>query len=114
MELAFDNLKAAKQLQKTGIAEPQAEAIVNIVSDKHEDCAPIPIWIISGRSLKRIQKPENRTEYLRQEVKADIENLRDLIEVLSENAGKNKNWIRWAVGLNTAMLIPLIRYILHQ
>ena len=114
MELAFDNLKAVKQLQKVGIAEPQAEAIVKIVSDKHEDRPPNPVWIISGRSLKRIQEPENRTEYLRQEIKADIENLRDLIEVLSENAGKDKNWIRWAVGLNTAMLIPLIRYILYR
>lgn len=114
MELAFDNLQVAKQLPNAGIAKPQVEAIVHIVSDKHEDRARNPIWIISGRSLKRIQKPENRTEYLREEIKADIENLRDLIEDLSENVGKDKSWIRWAVGLNTAMLIPLIRYILHQ
>ena len=56
MELAFDNLKAVKQLQKAGIAEPQAEAIVKIVSDKHEDRAPNPIWIISGRSTKADSK----------------------------------------------------------
>ena len=39
MAFTFDTLRAAKQLQKSGFAQPQAEAIINIISDKHEHLA---------------------------------------------------------------------------
>ena len=55
MALAFDTLRAAKQLQQSGFEETQAEAIVSIVSDRQEELA-------TKSDLKS----------LRQEVKADM------------------------------------------
>ena len=37
MTIAFDTLQAAKHLQEAGIEQQQAEAIVQIVNDQHEE-----------------------------------------------------------------------------
>ena len=144
MALAFDTLQAAKQLQKSGFAEPQAEAIVSIVSDKHEELATKSDLEILRMDLDNFreatktdienlnQKTETefknltqkteaefknlRTELgsLRQETKADIENLRELTQAYGESANNSKNWLRWGMGLNSAMLLVVIGYILSQ
>ena len=56
MALAFDTLQAAKQLQKSGFAEPQAEAIVSIVSDKHEEVATKSDLEILRIDLEKFQR----------------------------------------------------------
>ena len=155
MALAFDTLQAAKQLQKSGIAEPQAEAIVSIVSDKHEELATKSDVEILRMDLENFreatktdienlsQKTEAEFKNLRQETKADIENLsrkteaefknlrtelgslrqetkadnenlRDLLKASDESVGKDRNWFRWAIGVNTAMWMLIVGYLLSQ
>ena len=144
MALAFDTLQAAKQLQKSGIAEHQAEAIVSIVSDKHEELATKSDLEILRMDLDNFreatktdienQRQETKAEFknltqkteaefknlrtelesLRQETKADIENLRELTQAYGESANNSKNWLRWGMGLNSAMLLVVIGYILSQ
>ena len=104
MALAFDTLQAAKQLQKSGFAEPQAEAIVSIVSDKHEELATKSDVEILRMDL----------ENFREATKTDIENLRKQTQVYGEIASDNKNWLRWGMGLNSAMLLVIIGYLLSQ
>ncbi len=67
MALAFDALLAVKQLQKAGIAEPQSEAIVNIVSDINEEFA-------TKSDLEKLKEAtEVEFKIPRQETKADID-----------------------------------------
>ena len=155
MALAFDTLQAAKQLQKSGFAEHQAEAIVSIVSDKHEELATKSDLEILRMDLDNFReatktdienlRQETKAEFknltqkteaefknltqkteaefknlrtelesLRQETKADIENLRELTQAYGESANNSKNWLRWGMGLNSAMLLVVVGYILSQ
>ena len=130
MALAFDTLQAAKQLQKSGIAEPQAEAIVSIVSDKHEELATKSDLEnfreatktdfenlnqkIETKFKNQSQKTEAEFKNLRQETKADNEKLRDLLKASDESASKDRSWFRWAIGVNTAMWVLIVGYLLSQ
>ena len=137
MALAFDTLQAAKQLQKSGFAEPQAEATVSIVSDKHEvvatksDLEILRIDLGNFREATKTdfenlkqetkvefknlsQKIEAKFKNLSQKAKAEIENLGELTQAYGEIANNNKNWLRWGMGLNSAMLLVVIGYLLSQ
>ena len=117
MALEFDTLQVAKQLQKSGFAEPQAEVIVSIVSDKHEELATksdLKILRIDLENFREATKTDIknmgqetksgfknlRTEFdsLRQENNADNENVRNLLKVHGESVGKDRDWFRWAMG----------------
>ena len=92
MALAFDTLQAAKQLQKSGFAEPQAEAIVSIVSDKREEVATksdLEILRIDLENFREATKTD--FENLKQKTKVEIENLGELTQAYGESANNNKN-----------------------
>ena len=137
MALAFDTLRAAKQLQQSGFEETQAEAIVSIVSDRQEELATKSDLKILRQevkadieSLRQETKAEfknlrqevnaefknlrQETKNLRQEVKADIESLRELVQAYSEGSNKERSWSRWSIGVFAATQLMIIGYILSQ
>ena len=104
MALAFDTLRAAKQLQQSGFEETQAEAIVSIASDRQEELATK-----SDREILRVDL-EKFTEV----TKAGYESLRELIQAYSESSNKERSWSRWSIGVFAATQLMTIGYILSQ
>ena len=137
MALAFDTLRAAKQLQQSGFEETQAEAIVSIVSDREEELATKSDLKILRQEVKAdieslrqevkadieslrqetkadIESLRQETKNLRQETNAGYESLRELIQAYSEGSNKERNWTRWSIGVFAATQLMIIGYILSQ
>ena len=115
MALAFDTLRAAKQLQQSGFEETQAEAIVSIVSDRQEELATKSDLKSLRQEIKAdIESLRQETKNLRQETNAGYESLRELIQAYSEGSNKERNWTRWSIGVFAATQLMIIGYILSQ
>ena len=113
MALSFDTLRAAKQLQKSGFAQPQAEAIINIISDKHEHLATksdLEILRIDLETIKEATKAEFKNP--RQKTIMDNEKLRETTQAYVESSRKIRTWLKCYCGALGAMLVLMIIKIL--